>query len=106
LKNFVSRRLVQICAAVLLLAALFDWPYGFYTFLRLAVCLAAAVLAWQSYKAKRPAWALAMTGFTLLFNPFIQVHFHRNQWSLIDAVAAVVFLACPPSRAGDQEPTD
>lgn len=93
---FAKARPIQIFAAILLLAALADWPYGYYTFLRLVVCLAAAFLAWQSFQAKRPPWGFAMTAIALLFNPFFLVHFHRHQWAWIDVLAAVAFLAFPP----------
>lgn len=94
---------MQMCVAGLLLAALADWPYGYYTFLRLGVCLVAGVLAWQSFQAERPAWGLAMTGLALLFNPFILVHFHRQEWAWIDMVSALVFLVCPTPKP--KEPT-
>lgn len=98
---FAKGRLMQVCVAGLLLAALADWPYGYYTFLRLAVCLAGAILAWQSFRDQRPVWALAMTALALLFNPLILVHFHRQEWAWIDAVSALVFLVYPPPKPKD-----
>ena len=93
-----NARPAQIFAAVMLLTALDDWPYGCYTVLRLAVCLAAAVLAWQSFQTKWPAWGFAMTALAFLFYPVVLIHFHRHQWACIDVLAAVAFLACPPAR--------
>ena len=98
---FAKGRPIQMWVAGLLLAALADWPYGCYTFLRLAVCLAGTVLAWQSFQGRRPAWTLAMTGLALLFNPLILLHFHRQEWAWIDVAASLIFLACPPSKLKD-----
>ncbi len=98
LRRFLTGREVQFCAAALLFAALAKWPYGFYDFLRLAVCAAAAFLAWRTSRSGRPLWALAMVGITLLFNPIIPVRFHRAEWARIDAAAAIVFLAFPPVK--------
>jgi CHASE2 domain-containing sensor protein len=96
--TFAKDRLLQLCIAGLLLVALANWPYGYYTFLRLAVSLASAVLAWQSFRDQRSTWGLAMAAIALLFNPFILVHLHRQEWMWIDAVSALVFLMCPPQK--------
>lgn len=96
MRTLLAGREIQVCAAALLLAAIADWPYGYYEFLRIAVCAAASVLAWRSSQTAWPLWAIFMAGIALLFNPIIPVHFQRAEWAWIDAVAAVVFLAFPP----------
>ena len=98
MQELLSGRGLQICTAALLFVALANWPYGYYSFLRLAVCAAASVLAWRASKAGRPLWTLVMAGIALLFNPIIPVRFHRAEWAWIDAVAASVFLALPPVK--------
>ena len=94
----IAGREVQICAAVLLLAALAPWPYGYYQFLRLAVCMAAAVSAWRATSDKRTTWVVLFVGLALLFNPLKTVHFSRTEWAWIDAIAALLFLAFTPTK--------
>ena len=95
---FVAGREVQISAAVLLLAALADWPYGYYQFLRWAVCAAAAFCAWRALQDGRTTWLIGFVGLALLFNPFHTIHLRRSEWALIDALAALAFLAFPLAK--------
>ena len=75
-------------AITLLLLALLPMPYGYYTLLRLAVCLIAAVTAFMAFERelKWLLWPLALIG--LLFNPIIPVHLAREIWGVIDLVVA------------------
>ena len=94
----VAGREAQISAAVLLLAALADWPYGYYQFLRWAVCAAADFCAWRASQDGRTAWLIGFAGLALLFNPLHTIHFRRFEWAWIDALAAITFLAFPPAK--------
>lgn len=90
-------RAIQLVAAALLLLALAKWPIGYYEFLRLVVCAAAGVLAWQASKVPgRGAWVFLMVGVALLFNPIYAIHFKRDTWAWLDIAVSLVFLACPP----------
>ena len=106
LRAFVEERPVQIAAAVLLVVALAHWPYGFYRFLRVAICLAAGLLAWNAYEAKKPIWALVMTGIAILFNPIVPIWLKRDEWAIIDLAVAAVFLFCPPKVPAKSPPQD
>jgi hypothetical protein len=94
-RAFLSGRELQICAAVLLIAAIAHWPYGYYQFLRLAICAAACFSAWRLSGMKSPFWAIALAAIAVLFNPFVPVHLHRGDWLWINAAAAVIFLGSP-----------
>lgn len=95
---FVAGREAQICAAILLLAALADWLYGYYQFLRWAVCATAAFCAWKASEDGRTAWLIGFIGLALLFNPFYTIHFRRSEWAWIDALVALTFLAFSPAK--------
>jgi hypothetical protein len=97
-RTWLAGREAQVCAAVLLLAALADWPYGYYQFLRLAVCAAAAFCAWRAWRDHQPLWVVGMVGLVLLFNPIYTAHFRRGEWAWIDALSALTFLAFPSSK--------
>lgn len=106
LRTLVEERLIHIAAAALLVAALAHWPYGFYRFLRFAICLAAGLLAWNCYEGKKPIWALVMTGVTILFNPIVPIGLRRDEWAIIDMVVAVIFLFCPAKARAKSLPQD
>ena len=99
----LSQRETQVCAAALLLIALADWPYGYYQFLRWAICSASAVCAWRALRDGRTVWVIGFVGLALLFNPLHTVHFRKSEWAWIDALAALAFLAFSPSKKKGQE---
>jgi hypothetical protein len=78
-----------LAAAVLLLVALGEHPYGFYTFLRWAVTVAALVVAWES-AAQWATWVFV--GIAILFNPIAPVYLDRETWRPIDVARAVIFV--------------
>jgi hypothetical protein len=99
MRAFLSGRQLQICAAVLLVAAMAHWPYGYYQFLRLAICAAACLSVWRLSSMKSTLWAIALAAIAVLFNPFIPVHLHRADWLWINAGCAAAFLGSPPLMA-------
>jgi|SRR5450759_2969750 hypothetical protein len=95
---FLIGRQIQILAAILLLIALANWPYGYYQFLRLSVLAAAVISSWRKWREGSPFWAVVLASLALLFNPFQPVHFRREEWAWIDVLAALAFLACPATK--------
>lgn len=83
-----------VIAALMLLAALGDWSYGYYQLLRFVVCGAGAYAAWLSYHFSKYVWAVWLFGFVaILFNPLAPVHLSREIWQLVDLACAVLFIA-------------
>lgn len=79
--------------AALLVIALLSLPYGYYTFLRIAVTGWALFLVWFEYE-ERSIFTPWLIGFALivgLFNPIIPVHLDRDTWRIIDVAAAAFF---------------
>jgi len=87
----VSIKPAVIASIVLLVLAIFPWPYGYYTLLRLIVCLTAAMLAWVSYRSQLTQWVWVMVFTAVVFNPVIVVHFGKELWAVIDLITAIVF---------------
>lgn len=81
-----SRFFLSAIPAVMLLAALASWPYGYYTFLRLVVTACAIALVVVEYQRtdKFSVSSIPLIGIALLFNPLIPVHMKRDLWALID----------------------
>lgn len=97
LRVFVQNRILQLCMTGLLVVALAHWPYGFYTFLRIAVSISSGVLAWKSAQTRQTFWVIVMAGIAILFNPIIPIYLKRDQWAVIDVIAAALFIFCPVS---------
>ena len=81
-----------IASIILLVFAILPLPYGYYTLLRLVVCLTAIFLAWFSYKKQRVRWVWIMGLIALVFNPVVPLYFGREFWTFVDLGAVVVFL--------------
>lgn len=81
-----------LIAAGMLFAALFRWPYGYYSLLRWVVCAAAVLTAYMGHAWKQ-SWALWLFGFiAILFNPIAPIHLSRPLWLPIDLLAGLAFM--------------
>lgn len=89
--------------AMMLLAAVLPWPYGYYQLLRLVVFGCTAWIAAEAYGRQRIAIAGTSAGIAVLFNPFVRVHFERETWSIFNVGAAVVLLAIWAKDRREQE---
>ena len=91
---------VWLVPTAMLLIALADLPYGFYTLLRVVVCGATVLLVFHEYdlRGTTTGWMAVLAGIALLFNPLLPVGLSREQWAPIDASCAIVlvihYLAC------------
>ena len=83
---------IILSIAMLLMTTLKHLPHGFYTLLRLVVCLTSIFVASFAYKAHIRHWVYIMGFIALLFNPIIQIHFNKSTWQLIDLVTAIIFV--------------
>lgn len=82
-----------LAAAGLLLIALGQHPYGYYTFLRWVTAIAALAVAWVAWNS-RAQWATWLfVGVAILFNPLAPIYLDRATWRPIDVACAVGFLA-------------
>ena len=79
-------------AILLLLLALFPMPYGYYTLVRLCICLYSVFLAYKSWERKIDIWMWIFIVITVLFNPIIPIYLSRELWAVIDIVTAIVFF--------------
>ena len=69
-------KLPAIIASVLLLLTFFDWPYGYYNFLRIAVTIVAVYYAYYLYKTieKLNFWFWGLVVISILFNPIFPIY--------------------------------
>ncbi|MEM1126755.1 MAG: DUF6804 family protein [Bacteroidota bacterium] len=81
-----------LTAFLLVLAAGFDWPYGFYQFLRIVVTVAAVIGMVVSISREAGVWC-AFMGFTaILFFPGFGISFERETWVVIDVIVSMLFI--------------
>ena len=81
-----------IVAALMLLGALGDWPYGYFQLLRFVVCGVSAYMAYMAYNW-RVLWSFwVFVIISALFNPVIPIELSREIWQPIDIICAVFFL--------------
>ena len=85
--------LYLLIPAALLVVAILPLPYGYYTFLRLVVTIAAAATAYVDYQSSRSlSWRVIVMGLVaLLFNPVVTVALSRSTWLPIDLLTAGLF---------------
>ena len=84
------KNIAAVIAAVMLILALADWPYGYYIFLRWVVAVSAGLLAYSAYKLDRKAWVIIGVGILLLWNPIAPIHLTREAWAVLDIIGAVL----------------
>lgn len=89
-------RFPAIISVILLLMAFLSWPYGYYTFLRIAVSATAVYYAYCLYKNRLTEtlsfWFWGLVFLTILFNPALPIYLSRGIWGIIDFVAAVFLI--------------
>lgn len=75
---------------ILCLVAVLPLPYGFYTFLRIAVTITGIIAALGFYKNDDRIWPV-FVGIAILFNPLIPIYLTREIWFFIDLAVAGFF---------------
>lgn len=85
---------VWLLPAILLVVAVLPLPYGYYTFLRIVVFLAAGFIAFTTFSHSEQLgfWTVAFALIALLFNPIIPVFLEREMWFVIDLAVAAAFI--------------
>jgi hypothetical protein len=91
---------------VLLLVATARLPYGFYEFLRLAVCLCSICAAVMEPRQWRGAGRWVLAAIAVLYNPIFVIHLTRHEWRWINwATAGLIALVGLASRRPDSSAT-
>lgn len=83
----------RVGAAGLLIWALDNHPYGYFTFMRIIVCCVAGYCAVLASEQRKGSWTWLLGAIAVLFNPVIPIHMTRETWKIIDIAVALVLLA-------------
>ena len=85
--------LTRLIAALLLFIAVFHLPYGYYTFMKIAVTCIALYNAYESRNDVQKLWLIFFIAAAIVFNPLIPIYLgHRSIWMSIDILFALLFL--------------
>ncbi len=86
------KKLYLICAGLSFLAII-DLPYGYYTFLRIAITSVAIYGIIKEYKGEFDFWIISFAIVAILFNPLIPVHLgDKDMWRVLNLVCGILFL--------------
>lgn len=83
---------IKLILSVLLILCLFDMPYGYYQFVRLAAGISFAYFAYAAYEDKKQPKMLLYVGLALLFQPFFKIALGRELWNVVDVLLAIGLL--------------
>ena len=78
-------------AAALIGLAILPLPYGYYTFLRIAITGISAYLVYLRKDNKDKSFYV-LIAIAILFNPLIPIHLPREIWIPIDIILAIYFF--------------
>lgn len=96
-------RTLAVCAGLLLFVAVADLPYGYYTFLRIATCLIAALGAIKAYGQTSTLWTVLLGGIAILFNPIAPIYMEKSAWIQVDIAAGIVMISSAIIVGSDPE---
>ncbi|MBR3287255.1 MAG: hypothetical protein IKI72_05500 [Bacteroidales bacterium] len=91
----MNRILPFLIPAALLLLGTADLPIGYYTILRVVVCIASALIAIAYYsRNERINFGTVLFGIiALIFNPIAPVYLRdKGVWTIIDIISAASFI--------------
>jgi len=82
---------IYACAAMLFIGAA-PLPYGYYTLLRIVVCIVCSIAALKTHRAGASIIPWIFGFIAILFNPFIKVNFTKEAWAVIDIATGTLIL--------------
>ncbi len=81
-----------ILSIFILLGAIAEWPYGYYTFLRWITCIASILVVLQAFE-KNIDWAkVVFIVIAILFNPLAPIYLSRSIWISLDIITGILFI--------------
>lgn len=85
----------SIVCMVLLLVALCELPYGYYTMLRLSLFIWGIIYGIKHYSISKNKFLTVLSfGISVLYNPIVVVHFERSHWSIINIISILLVYIC------------
>lgn len=83
---------LKVILAVILFICLFDMPYEYYQFVRIAMTFGFSYLAYSANKLNRDNEFIPYIVAVMVFQPFATVHLSKIMWNVIDVIIGVSLL--------------
>lgn len=87
--------ITKLTASLLLFLAIFNLPYGYYTFLRIIIFLIAGWCLFDEYNTIGKltlVWRIIFVLIALIFNPVLPIYLSKDVWQIIDIICSILFL--------------
>lgn len=76
----------------MLLVAIAEWPYGYFTLLKWITCITSIFVTFQAFE-KNIDWAkVVFIVIAILFNPLAPIYLSRSTWIPLDIITAILFI--------------
>ena len=85
----MNNTIIKIVLVVLLFGCLFNFPYGYYQFVRFAALIGFGYLAYNANENGYKNEAFIYLVLVILFQPFIKVALGRTIWNIVDIIVAI-----------------
>ena len=96
IKGIKFTKTPAVIAVIMLLLTFFDWPYGYYNFLRIVVTGIAIYYAYYLYEIikEQDFWFWSLVIIIILFNPIFPIYLgDKSVWGVIDTIVAIFFIS-------------
>lgn len=80
------------CAGLLVIATLLAPPYGFYRFMRIAICVVSLYYSYHFLQSSRPFLTFIFLILAILYNPIYPIYLTRTIWQPINLMSAAYFI--------------
>jgi hypothetical protein len=80
---------VKLILSILLFLCLFDWPYGYYQFVRFCAMLGFTYLAYVSFLEDQKIELVIFLLLTLMFQPLHKISLGRTLWNAVDVLVGL-----------------
>jgi hypothetical protein len=87
------KKTLKLLLALLLLACLSDFPYGYFQLVRFSAMAVFGYLAFEAQQRNKTNEVVIYIVLALLFQPFLKIALGRTLWNLVDVVIAVGLIA-------------
>jgi hypothetical protein len=89
MKNYNA---LKVILAVILFICLFDMPYEYYQFVRIAMTFGFSYLAYSANKLNKDNEVIPFIVAVMVFQPFATVNLSKIMWNVIDVIIGVSLL--------------
>ena len=95
MKNYsklLDNIIIVCCSALLIITALFNHQYTFYTFVRWTITVSFFCLVVNTLKNKQFERSVFFISMAILFNPIFKIWFKREVWQIIDIIVSLILI--------------